>query len=61
MLKARVRTIKDVDLYDHIQATKVCLVLNVVVPKKFCIPEFIKYIATHCPATHLKSYYNKRA
>jgi hypothetical protein len=29
------------------------------VPKKFCVPEFIKYTGTQCPITHLKSYYNK--
>ena len=34
------------DLYDPVQVVKKCLVLNVVVPKKFCIPEFIKYTGT---------------
>jgi hypothetical protein len=37
------------------------LVSNVVVPKKFCVPEFIKYSGTQCPMTHLKSYCNKMA
>ena len=38
-----------------------CLVLNVVVQKKFRVPEFIKYTETQCLITHLKSYYNKIA
>jgi hypothetical protein len=38
-----------------------CLVPNVVVPKKFRVPEFIKYTGTQCPMTHLKSYCNKMA
>jgi hypothetical protein len=41
------------------QATEMCLVQNVVVLKKFHVPEFIKYIGTQCPFTHLKSYCNK--
>jgi hypothetical protein len=33
----------------------------VVIPKKFRVPEFIKYTGTQCPITHLKSYCNKMA
>jgi hypothetical protein len=58
-LEARIRAIKGVDLYDPVQAAGMCLVPNVVVPKKFCVPEFIKYTGTQCPMTHLKSYCNK--
>jgi len=60
-LEARIRAIKGVDLYDLVQATEMCLVPNVVVPKKFRVPEFIKYTGTQCPITHLKSYCNKMA
>jgi hypothetical protein len=60
-LEARIRAIEGVDLYDPVQATKMCLVPNVVVPKKFCVPEFLKYTGTQCPMTHLKSYCNKMA
>jgi hypothetical protein len=60
-LEARIRAIEGVDLYDPIRATKMCLVPNVVVPKKFRVSEFIKYTRTQCPITHLKSYYNKMA
>ena len=58
-LEARIRVIEGVNLYDPVQATEMCLVPNVVIPKKFRVPEFIKYTGTQCPFTHLKSYCNK--
>jgi len=58
-LEAWIRAIEGLDLYDLVRAAEMCLVLNVVVPKKFCVPEFIKYTRTQCPITHLKSYCNK--
>jgi len=58
-LEARIRAIEGVDLYDPVRAAEMCLVPNMVVPKKFCVPEFIKYTGTQCPITHLKSYCNK--
>jgi hypothetical protein len=57
-LEARIRAIERVDLY-KVRAAEMYLVSNMVVPKKFRVPEFIKYIGTQCPITHLKSYYNK--
>ena len=60
-LEARIRAIEGVDLYDPVRAVEMCLVPNVVVPKKFRVPEFIKYTGTQCPVTHLKSYCNKMA
>jgi len=45
-LEARLKAIKGVDLYDPVWAVEMCLVLNMVVPKKFRIPEFIKYSGT---------------
>jgi hypothetical protein len=38
-----------------------CLVPNVVIPKKFRVPKFVKYTWTQCPVTHLKAYRNKMA
>jgi hypothetical protein len=58
-LEARIRVIEGVNLYDPVRAAEMCLVPNVVVPKKFRVPEFIKYSGTQCPMTPLKSYYNK--
>jgi hypothetical protein len=60
-LEARIRVIKGVDLYDPVRAAEMCLVPNVVVLKKFRVPEFIKYSRTQCSMTYLKSYYNKMA
>jgi hypothetical protein len=40
------RAIEGNNLYDHIKATKMCLVPNVVIPKKFRVPDFIKYTGT---------------
>jgi hypothetical protein len=54
-----VRAIEGIDLYDLAQATKMCLIPNVIILKKFHVPEFIKYTRTQCPFTHLKFYYNK--
>lgn len=58
-LKAKIKVIEEVDLYDLIPAIEMCLVSNVVVPKKFCVPKFIKYNRTQILITHLKSHYNK--
>ena len=45
-LEARIKVIEGVDLYDPVQVAEMCLVLNVLVPKKFCVPKFIKYSGT---------------
>ena len=58
-LEARIRVVEGVDLYDPVWATEMCLVPNVAVSKKFCVPEFIKYSGAQCPMTHLKSCCNK--
>ena len=58
-LEAKIKVIEGVDLYDPVRAIKMCLVLNVVVLKKFHVFEFIKYSGTQSPMTHLKSYCNK--
>ena len=41
-LEQRMRTFEGIRLYDPIKATEMCLVPNVVIPKKFRVPEFIK-------------------
>jgi len=60
-LEARIRAIEGADLYNVVRVPEMCLVPNVVVPKKFRVPKFIKYTGTQCPITHLKSYCNKMA
>jgi hypothetical protein len=34
-------------------------VSDIVVPKKFRVSEFVKYVTMKCPNMHLRSYYNK--
>jgi hypothetical protein len=53
------RAFEGTNLYDLAKAAKMCLVPNMVIPKKFRMPEFVKYIGTQCPITHLKAYCNK--
>ena len=60
-LEERIRAIEGIRLYDPIKAVEMCLVPNIVIPKKFRVPEFVKYTGTQCPITHLKAYCNKMA
>jgi len=45
-LKQMLRAFEGTSLHDHIKAIEMCLVPNVVIPKKFRVPEFIKYTGT---------------
>jgi hypothetical protein len=45
-LESRIKVIEGVDLYDPVWAVEMCLIPNVVVPKKFRVPKFIKYSGT---------------
>jgi len=60
-LEERLRAVEGNDWFDPIRAAEVCLVLNIVVPKDFRIPDFIKYTGLECPNTHFRSYCNKMA
>jgi hypothetical protein len=60
-LEERIRAVEGNHLCDLVKAINMCLVPNIVIPKKFRVPEFIKYTGTQCPVTHLKAYCNKMA
>jgi len=60
-LEERLRAVEGNDWFDPMRAAEVCLVPNIVVPKDFRIPDFIKYTGLECPNTHLRSYCNKMA
>jgi hypothetical protein len=60
-LEQRMRAFEGSSLHDQIKAAEMCLVPNMIIPKNFRVPEFIKYIGNQCPITHLKPYYNKIA
>jgi len=61
VLEERIRVVEGNHLCDLVKAVNMCLVPNVVIPKKFRVPKFIKYTGTQCPMTHLKAYCNKMA
>jgi hypothetical protein len=60
-LKAIIKIVERVDLYNPVRAAEMCLVLNMVFPKKFHVSKLIKYNGTQCPVTQLKSCCNKMA
>jgi len=58
-LEERLKEVEGNDLFNPVRAAEVCLVPNIVIPKKFRVLEFVKYTRMECPKTHLRSYYNK--
>jgi len=60
-LEVRLRVVEGNDWFNPMRAAEVCLLPNIVVPKDFRIPDFIKYTGLQCPNTHLRSYCNKMA
>jgi len=53
------RAIEGNNLYNPVKAVEICLVPNVVIPKKSRVPQFVKYTGTQYPIIHLKAYCNK--
>ena len=47
------------DVYGMVDAYKMSLVLDLVLPPKFKVPTFDKYNGTKCPSTHLYMYCRK--
>jgi hypothetical protein len=61
-LEERIRAVEGNHLCDLVKVAKMCLVPNVVIPKKkLKVLEFVKYMGIQCPITHLKAYCNKMA
>ena len=54
ILKQRLGTFEGTSLHDHIKVAEMCLVPNIIIPKSFRVPEFVKYTGTQYPVTHLK-------
>ena len=59
VLEERLRAVEGNNSIHPVIAAEVCLVPNIVVPKEFRVPDFVKYTGLECPYTHLRSYYNK--
>jgi hypothetical protein len=53
VLEERLRAVKGNDWFDPMRVAGVCLVPNIILPKNFRIPEFIKYTGLECPNTRL--------
>lgn len=49
------------DIYGFSDAMELCLVLDVVIPHKFNIPNFEKYDGTKCQMAYITMYYQKMA
>jgi hypothetical protein len=47
-LEERLRAVEGNDWFDPMRAAEVCLVPNIIVPKNFRIPEFVKYTGLEC-------------
>ncbi|CAL1413176.1 unnamed protein product [Linum trigynum] len=60
-MNERIRSIEGVESYEPMDASKLCLVPDVVIPHKFQMPEFERYNGTTCPKSHLVMYCNKMA
>ena len=45
-------SVKGFCIYNLVRATKICLVPDIVVPKKFRVSEFVKYVELECPNMH---------
>ena len=58
-IEERLRAVEGFSDYPFADMTDLCLVLDVVIPPKFKVPDFDRYKGTTCPKNHLKMYYNK--
>jgi len=58
-IEQRLRAIEGGRDYAFANMEDLCLVLYVVVPPKFKVPNFDKYKGTTCPKNHLKVYCRK--
>ena len=58
-IKERLRMVEGSDAYGLIDASKMSLVLDLVLPPKFKVPTFDKYDGMKCPSAHLNMYCRK--
>ena len=58
-IEERLRVIEGGRNYAFVDMAELCLVLDVVIPLKFKVPDFDKYKGTTCPKNHLKMYTRK--
>jgi len=58
-IEERLRVIERGGNYAFADMAELCLVLDMVIPPKFKVPNFDKYKGTTCPKNHLKMYCRK--
>ena len=58
-IEERLRVIEGGENYAFVDMARLCLVLDMVIPPKFKVPDFYKYKGTTCPKNHLKMYCKK--
>ena len=56
LIKERLRAIEGTGDYPFADVMELCLVLDVIIPLKFKVPDFDKYKGTTYPRNHLKMY-----
>jgi len=61
MLEERLKAVEGAQYYRAMNIADITLVLGIVIPPKFKVPDFEKYNGTRCPQEHLTSYVRKMA
>ena len=61
LLEEKLKVLEGDDNYGVIDATELSLVLDLVIPSKFKVPNFAKYGGTSCPKKHFTMYCKKMA
>ena len=56
LIEERLRMVEGLDTYSLVDASKMSLVPDLVLPPKFKVPTFDKYDGTKYPSTHLYMY-----
>ena len=59
LIEERLKAVEGFDVYRLVDAYKMSLVPDLVLPPKFKVPTFDKYDGTKCPSTHLYMYCRK--
>ena len=59
LIEERLKAMEGSDVYGMVDAYKMSLVLDLVLPSKFKVPTFDKYDGTKCPSAHLYMYCRK--
>ena len=59
LIEKRLKAMEGSDIYRMVDASKMSLVPDLVLPSKFKVPTFDKYDGTKCPSAHLYMYCRK--